>query len=222
MKFAVFQFVPIASCPATEHHWKELWNFFEVFIQAGKIPWTCSSPGWKIPTLSASSHMSDAAVPSSPLWTCTGLTPACPRLSGTERPQHRVPDIFHQGWAEGKDHLPRPADNVLSCRAQKVPGCLCCRWFLLPCGQSVHQDPHCLMSTELLWGQTPSPASVWGYPAPYRQLELGTNENIKKPTTRDSQKSARSVWRLSPLSLGLVVLNFLEHLPRIWEAWIVL
>lgn len=79
----------------------------QVFIHAGKIPWTCSAPGWKIPTLLASS-MSDAAAPSSPLWTCTGLIPAHPHLSGTEGPQHSTPDVFYQGWAEGK-RLPSPA-----------------------------------------------------------------------------------------------------------------
>lgn len=185
----------------------------QVFIHAGKIPWTCSAPGWKIPTLSASS-MSDAAAPSPPLWTCAGLIPAHPRLSGTARPQHRIPDVFQQGWAEGKRSPSLACWQCSVWYSPEAPGPLCCRWLLLPHGQSVHQDAQCLTSPELPWGQLPIPASVWGYPATCRQCELAKNGRIKKLAAWDSQKSARPDWRLSPVSLWLMV----EHLPKEWEA----
>lgn len=75
-------------------------------------------------------------------------------------------------------------------------------------------SPGSTVSPELLWAQPPPPTSVWGYPAPCRKLELGTNEKIEKPPTWGSQKPATPGWRLSPLSLWLEV----EHLPKEWEA----
>lgn len=183
-------------------------SLYQIFIHADKTPWTCSSPGWKIQTLSASSHTSDAAAPSPRLWPCTGLIPTCPCLSGTEKPQHSIPGIFPQGWVERKDHLPWPADNVLSSIAQEVPGCLCCRWFLLPCGQCVHPDPQCHVSPELLWGQPHRPPVCEVF-----QPHVDNLDGVQ-PTTWGAQKSARPDWRLSPLSLWLEV----EHLPKKWEA----
>ena len=58
---------------------------------------------------------------------------------------HCTPDVSHQCWVEGKDHLPQPAGNALPNTAQEAAGFLCCQSTLLAHGHlDVHQDSQVL------------------------------------------------------------------------------
>lgn len=74
-----------------------------VYIHWWDTPWTLSSPRWTVPALSPSSHTTDAPVPSSSSWLFAGLSPVCPCLSLTGKPQNWR---SHSRWGDGKKHLP--------------------------------------------------------------------------------------------------------------------
>lgn len=66
MEPPLFQFVPVASCPGTEHHWKEsssilLVSFFQIVAELVEICplLTSSSPDCTVPALSAFPHEED-------------------------------------------------------------------------------------------------------------------------------------------------------------------
>ena len=68
MKFPVFQFVPIASCPVTGHHWEESDSVFfsppiRCLYTCIRPPWAFFAPCWTVPALSASPRMTDAPIP---------------------------------------------------------------------------------------------------------------------------------------------------------------
>jgi len=95
----VLQFVPMASCPGTGHHWNGPgpvpFTFpLPVFIDTDIIPsWASPSPGWTVPAHLSCSHTRCTQVPPSPSWPYTGLSPeldpalsAWPHQQGGSRP----------------------------------------------------------------------------------------------------------------------------------------
>lgn len=84
----VCQFVSIASCPATRHHWESLappslhpsFRHLDTLVAS---PRAFFSLGWSIPALSAFPHTRGAPVPSPLSRHFVGLPPVCPCLSCT-------------------------------------------------------------------------------------------------------------------------------------------
>lgn len=59
-------------------------------------------------------HMSDAPIPYLSLWTFTEFVSFCLCLSCAGEPSigSSTPDVFLEGWAEGKNHLPTSVGNT--------------------------------------------------------------------------------------------------------------
>lgn len=81
MEFPMFQFVLIASCLVTVHHWKEPDSVLfaaPLGYLYKSITLECLFSRLNIPILLASPHMRDALVLSSSSWPFTELTSVCP------------------------------------------------------------------------------------------------------------------------------------------------
>lgn len=129
-------------------HWEPLkgaWHFPLCSLTAGiyKLwqipPKSFSSPDWTVLGLSHISLMWDAQVPNRFHWTlCMSMSPFYWGAQSWTQHTHMWP---HQGWLEGKDHLPQPAGNTSSATllqghvavlvfAWSVLGFLCCNCFI--------------------------------------------------------------------------------------------
>lgn len=76
MEFPVFEFLPIASCPAPL---KRAWLCCVCALPSGIYTYWYD-PYMPRQAILASHHRKDASVPSSSSWLFTGLTPVCPCL----------------------------------------------------------------------------------------------------------------------------------------------
>ena len=107
MEPPLFRFVPVSSFPVTGRHWEEPGSVFltpPIRYICTRIKSTLSfpSPGWTLPALSASPHVSDAPSPfiifMALCWTHSTKSVSCTEKDST-RPN--PPAVSHQGWVEG-------------------------------------------------------------------------------------------------------------------------
>lgn len=116
-----------------------------------RSPWDFSYAGKAAPSLSAYSQMRDALTssylihlrdPSLDYLQWTGLSPRL-SCSGDSRTGASTPDVSHERWAEGKDHLHQPIGHGLLFPAQDAVGLHCHKGALL--------GPINLLPTSTLW-----------------------------------------------------------------------
>lgn len=128
----VFHFVPITSCPAPGHDWKESDSVFLTLI---KYFYTLkrfiehSLLQAKESQLSQPFYISDVPC----LNHLCGPAPVslCPSSTGEPRNKLSTLDVSQQGWSEGKDHLSWVTGDTLPDIAQVAFGLLCCENDLL-------------------------------------------------------------------------------------------
>lgn len=115
----LFQFMLIATGPVTGHHLKEPGSTFvshslQVFMGIDKVfPWTFCSPGLTGPATSDLSHMWDASVTLSLLWTIISMS-ASLFYSGSSGLDTICQLWLHQSWTERQDHSSWPAGSTPS------------------------------------------------------------------------------------------------------------
>lgn len=115
-----------------------------------RSPWDFSYAGKAALSLSAYSQMRDALTSSYLIHLCdpsldylqwTGLSPRL-SCSGDPRTGASTPDVSHERWAEGKDHLHQPIGHGLLFPAQDAVGLHCHKGALMGRSQLVaHQHP---------------------------------------------------------------------------------
>ena len=145
----VFQFVPLASCPGTGHHWEEpvsvllLSSFMYVLYPTlsrlfSRLESQLPQPFLRGGMLQSLHHLCGPSLDSlqyvhlSPVLGTPALDPALQLWP-------------HQCGVEGKDHLPRPAGNTPPDADQDPIDLLCSKGTMLSHLQlGVHQDPQVL------------------------------------------------------------------------------
>lgn len=79
---------------------------------------------------------------------CQKESPVSLYLSCTGEPRPSIPDVHHQGWTEGNEHIPWPADNTAPCANRDIIGFLCYKHALL-------------FNDRLEFNGSPSSVSAW-------------------------------------------------------------
>lgn len=160
--------MPTASYTLCGHHREESSSIFLTPLHQeckdiNRIAWVFCSVDWTVPVPSASSQMPNA--PGKSLSTCMTLCWTHPKhvhtscLSGKLRTVLGTPDVPHQCWVEGKDHLPL----IYWCCFPWCSAGDC--WLTLP---QVCLAVSCLscyspQNTGLLTSQLPACADAWEF-----------------------------------------------------------
>lgn len=117
---------------------------------------------------------------------CQRESPVRSYLSCTGEPRLSIPDMCHQGWAEGKEHLSWPADSPLLCADQDVVGFLCYKHALLPNASLVsNRTPRPLSAQVISSWLLPSAYWCLGYSSPDKEnieMEIPMNVLMEKLT----------------------------------------
>lgn len=142
----LFQFKPIASYPVTGHHQEESGSNFFTPLISYLYAWLWSL--WALSTLNSPS--------SKPFFVWKVIhsldyifSPALDLLhkvhiflvTGELRTEPITPDVSHQVWEKGKDHLPHPAGNALPNAVQEFVDDCCKDALLVHVHLLAHQDP---------------------------------------------------------------------------------
>jgi len=136
-------------------------------------------------------------------WACFTVSPY---LSGAGEPSpgHSSPDESHQCWAEGKDHLPRPAGSNTPNAAQDAVK------FSLPwrhIAGSVCRDTHTLLRRAAF--QLVSPQHVLGVIPPQRQSSALPPLNFTRSLAAQFSSLSRSLWMAAhPPGVSATPLSF--------------
>lgn len=126
-----------------------------------RYPWSSSSPGWTVPTLSAIPQRRGVSVPQSYWWPFIGLFPAspCPLVLGSPELDTVLQMRPHQCWIEREGSPPPIPGSIPPNAAQDTISLPCYKGTLLTRVQlGVYQDLHVLFLKLFLlvpWAVTP-------------------------------------------------------------------